>query len=189
MKISLVASDRLPGLFPTHLHSEVFWECLGRAVATFGFLEETLTKAFFAFTATRKYDQSEIEEAYENWLPKLQKVLSDPLGALIASYDTAVKNSSSSTIESLNKLVADLRAVSELRNVLCHGSWRAPDSNGKSVPFFIDKKQRKFEIGVDIAFLKQTQTHVMQLACAIINTVTQTGYQFPGSTGPGEKIW
>ncbi|MCI0466534.1 MAG: hypothetical protein L0Y57_05950, partial [Beijerinckiaceae bacterium] len=39
--------DKLPAQFPTHLHPPAFWEALGRVVATFGFLEETLGKAIF----------------------------------------------------------------------------------------------------------------------------------------------
>jgi hypothetical protein len=27
------------------------------------------------------------------------------------------------------------------------------------------------------------------LACAVMNTVTQMGYQFPGSSGPGKPIF
>jgi hypothetical protein len=32
-----------PPDFPTNLHPPEFWEALGRAVATFGFLEEALS--------------------------------------------------------------------------------------------------------------------------------------------------
>jgi hypothetical protein len=35
-----IDQNGVPPQFPTHLHSSVFWEHLGRAVATFGFLEE-----------------------------------------------------------------------------------------------------------------------------------------------------
>lgn len=34
-----VAEEDLPKDFPTHRHEPVFWEVLGRTVATFGFLE------------------------------------------------------------------------------------------------------------------------------------------------------
>jgi hypothetical protein len=55
--------ERLPVNFPTQRHDAAFREALGRAVATFGFLEEVLGKAIFAFTATREIppDQVEIE--------------------------------------------------------------------------------------------------------------------------------
>jgi len=38
----LVDLNNLPSLFPTHRHSPMFWETLGRTIATFGFLEEVL---------------------------------------------------------------------------------------------------------------------------------------------------
>jgi hypothetical protein len=38
--------DLLPPGFPTQAHSPAFWEALGRAVATFGFLGEMLGKAY-----------------------------------------------------------------------------------------------------------------------------------------------
>jgi hypothetical protein len=47
----IVDIENLPASFPTHRHSAAFWENLGRTVATFGFLEEVLGKAIFAFIA------------------------------------------------------------------------------------------------------------------------------------------
>ncbi len=76
----VVDSGNLPPLFPTHRHAPRFWEQLGRAVATYGHLEEVLGKAIFALTATRRYDESEIEDAFKKWLPTLERALSDPLG-------------------------------------------------------------------------------------------------------------
>ena len=49
----VVDLDRLPRDFPTHRHDAACWEGLGRAVATFGFLEEILGKAIFALTGKR----------------------------------------------------------------------------------------------------------------------------------------
>src|SRR5450756_1659984 len=87
---TIVDMDRLPQQFPTHRHERAFWESLGRAVATFGFLEEVLAKAIFAFTATRPYDEAEIEQAYAKWALTLEHVLIDPLGNLIDTYGKAV---------------------------------------------------------------------------------------------------
>lgn len=50
---------KVPVNFPTHLHSVEFWGALGRVVATFGFLEQTLGKAIFSFTATREIPDDE----------------------------------------------------------------------------------------------------------------------------------
>ena len=179
----------LPKMFPTHKHEPMFWESLGRAVATFGFLEETLGKAIFAFTATKPYSEEEIQKAYENWLPKLQNALSDQLWNLIESYEKSVSEHPDSTIENLDKLLDQLKRAAKIRNVICHGSWRSPNAEGASVPFFVNRQQERFETAIDISFLLQLQKHVSELICAVIDTVTHMGWQFPGSQGPGAAIW
>ena len=74
----VVDIKNLPPLFPTHRHSAMFWENLGRTIATFGFLEEVLSKAIFAFSATTRYPESEVAAAFEKWLPTLERALIDP---------------------------------------------------------------------------------------------------------------
>lgn len=180
---------RLPSRFPTHLHAPAFWEALGRAVGTFGFLEETLGRAIFSFTATRQYTEHEIQAAYEKWLPTLQRALSDPLGQLIDTYGRAVREHQDATIENLSELLADLRAAAVVRNVISHGSWRAPDESGQSLPLFINRQGERFDTPIDTAFLDKVQRHAGELACAVVNTVTHMGWQFPGSLGPGQPIW
>jgi hypothetical protein len=49
----------------------MFWETLGRTIATFGFLEEVLGKAIFAFTATTRHQESEIDAAFEGAVAEL----------------------------------------------------------------------------------------------------------------------
>jgi hypothetical protein len=183
-------SPGLPPHYPTQGHAPAFWEALGRTVATYGFLEEALGKAIFAFTGTREIPEEQAQAVYEKWLPKLEKALSDALGALIDSYGKAVRSNSSATITNLDELLTDLREAAAIRNVLCHGSWnQLPDEQGRSIPFYINRKQEKWEGPVDIAFLEQAQRHVLELTCDIINSVTHMGWQFPGSTGPGKVLW
>jgi hypothetical protein len=174
--------------FPTHRHSGEFWEALGRAVATYGFLEEVLGKAIFSFTATREISDEQLQAEFERWLPTLQHALSKPLGSLIDSYAEAARANKRAKIVGLDCLFDDLRKAAVLRNVLCHGSWRVPDDHGRTVPLFVDSKNRIFDTAIDIAYLRQVQRHVAELICAVINTVTQMGWQFPGSGGPGIPI-
>ena len=171
----------VPLKFPTHRHQKEFWENLGRVVATFGFLEEVLGKAIFSFTATRPLEPSELDDAYQKWLTTLKKALTDPLGKLIGNYQKAVNEHPHASVQDFDTLINDLREASKIRNVLCHGSWRSPDSQGASRLFYIDKSLNEFCTPVDCAFLVQVQTHVAQLSCAIINSVTQMGWDFPGS--------
>jgi len=185
----IINTAHLPKQFPTHAHEGAFWERLGRVIATFGFLEEMLAKAIFAFTATRPYEESEIEEAFEQWLPKLECALTDPLGGLIDSFGKAVRDHPDEAITNLPDLLNDLRKASAMRNILCHRSWRLPDSGGASVPLFVNRQKEVVETAMDCAYLDQVQRHAAALACSVINTVTNIGWQFPGSTGPGKPIW
>jgi len=178
----------LPVWFPTHRHEAAFWESLGRTVATFGFLEEILGKAIFALTATRRYEETEIEKAFSEWLPKLERALIDPLGNLIEAYGKAMREHQNASTDDLDDLLAKLRAAAEVRNVLCHGSWGLPSSDGASIPLFVDRYKRVFEIPIDRGFLNQVQAHAAELSCAIISTVTRMGWRFPGAGGPGQAI-
>jgi hypothetical protein len=185
----IVDIKNLPASFPTHRHSAAFWEILGRTVATFGFLEEVLGKAIFAFTATTRYPESEAEAAFEKWLPTLERALFDPLAGLIDTYGKAVRGNSEATITNLDDLLGELRKASVIRNVLCHGSWRTPDVNGKSLPLFVNRQKMVWDAPIDIAFLQQTQRAVAELVCEVVNTVTHMGWRFPGSRGPGKTIF
>jgi hypothetical protein len=180
--------DRLPPAYPTHRHEAAFWEALGRAVATFGFLEEVLGKAIFAFTATREIPPDQIEEEYNKWLPALERALVDPLGGLIDSYSSAARKHQH-VPPFVDDLVQKLREAAVWRNAICHGSWQTPNDEGRSLPFYVDKKRGVFETPINIADLEQLQRHVTELACMVVNSVTQMGYRFPGSTGPGKPIF
>nr|WP_290221343.1 hypothetical protein [Trichocoleus desertorum] len=92
-------------------------------------------------------------------------------------------------IENLDELLGDLRNASQMRNVLCHGSWRLPDTKGASIPFFVNRQKQIVDTAIDQQSIDQVQQHTVNLICAVINTVTQMGWQFPGSVGPGEPIW
>lgn len=185
----IVDFNSLPDGYPTHSHHPQFWEALGRTVATFGFLEEMLCKAIFALTGTRSYSEDAIAEAYAEWILKLERSLSDPLGNLIDTYGKAIREHPDATVSNGDELTADLRAASKLRNVICHGSWKTPDIKGASKPFYINKQGERFDTTVDSAWLMTVQKHVLELICAVVNSVTHMGYQFPGSDSPGVPVW
>ena len=185
----IVKSNELPELYPTNFHSSKFWEALGRTVATFGFLEEVLGKAIFAFTGTKEYKENEVDAAYKLWLPTLKRALSDPLGGLIDTYAKAVREHPKATVTNLNELVNDLRQASVIRNVLCHGSWRPPNNEGKSIPLYVNRKGEIFDTAFDVSSLELLQKSVTELVCAVVNTVTHMGWQFPGSNGPGSVVF
>ncbi len=179
----------LPALYPTHAHAPEFWEALGRAVATFGFLEEVLLKAIFAITATTPYEEDKIGAAYEAWVPTLTRSLSDPLGNLIDTYGKAARNHTNANINGFDDLLEDLRKSCKIRNAICHGSGGTQDSAGLSVPFYANRQGEIFDTPIGIAFLTRLRAATTDLACAVIDTVTHMGWQFPSSNGPGRVVW
>lgn len=186
---AIIDQKSLPPRYPTHRHALQFWEHLGRTIATYGFLEDVLGRAIFAFTATRQYSAEEIEAAYSAWLPKLEKALTGQLWNLAEAYGREAKGNPVLTTENIQELVDDIKKAAIIRNVLCHGSWPAPDENGASVPRFFNRQMEVFDSAIDVAYLQQVQAHVAQLTCGVIDTITHMGWQFPGSAGPGKLVW
>jgi hypothetical protein len=150
---------------------------------------EPTGEGLYVFTGTKPYPEDEVAEAYEKWLPTLKRAVSNALGNLIDIYVKSVKQHPSATIQNLPELEADLRKAARVRNALCHGSWRVPDANAASRLFYVERRGHKFESEIDVNWLLQTQAHVAELACEVINTVTHMGWQFPGFTGPGKPVF
>jgi len=186
----VTAPQNLPSEFPTQAHSSEFWEALGRTVATLGFLENVLGRAIFAITGTTELpeDPAKAEAALKDWPRTLERALSDPLGGLIDSFGKAVRENAKTTITNLDLLLDQLKQAAGLRNVLCHGFWQMPDTAGRSVPFFVNRRIEVFETPVDVDFLNQVRSATVEMACGVINIVTHMGYQFPGSGGPGKPV-
>lgn len=184
-----IARDQLPTHWPTHLHPPEFWEQLGRTIAAFGFLEETLGKAIFAITATAEYGKEEVQKVLSKWPDQLERALTDTLFPLAEVYGKVVRAHQGASFPSGGALIDDIKEASELRNALCHGSWRAPDAEGKSELYYFSRRDGKFDQILDAASLRQLETRVVDMACTVIDSVTIMGWQFPGGAGPGKEIW
>lgn len=181
--------EALDDHWPTHKHRAAHWEALGRAVATFGFLESTLGRAIFALTATVEYEEREIQAKLTDWEKTLKKAISDPLGPLIESFEKAVALHQNIDDDRKRALLCELKKAKTLRNALCHGSWEhVPDEFGRAKLRFINNKHEVLVDTIDVAYLEQVQRGIAILISEVINTVTLLGYQFPGTNGPGKII-
>ncbi len=181
---SKIDRDNLPQNFPTHDHGPAFWEALGRVVASFGFLEETLGRAVYALTATREYRPDQVEAAYEKWLGELQCALKEPLGPMIKSYGKALRAHQGATeADQIDHLINELEKASQWRNILCHASWSRPDGTGKSRPRFVNRRLEIFDGTLGINDLGKIQQEVAQLVCDVIDSVSRKGIRFPGAKG------
>ncbi|WP_417713088.1 hypothetical protein [Pseudophaeobacter arcticus] len=115
--------------------------------------------------------------------------MTDPLINLAESFGKATRDNPATTIGNVSELVEDIKTAAVYRNVLCHSSWRPPDAKGASIPLFVSRKKEVFKTPIDVAFLRQIQTHVAELSCSVVDTVTHMGWQFPGGAGPGKRMW
>lgn len=186
---TIIDRESLPADYPTHAHSAQFWEELGRTVAAFGFLEEMLGKAIFALTGMKEFDPESDPDAFEEWIKRLEKALTDQLGGLIHAYEEALSENDHTKELDYSDLIKTLRDAKDIRNVLCHGSWGKPDDQGMSLPKFVNRKLAVFETPINAEFLQETRKAVVDLICDVLDSVTSLGFQFPGSDGPGQVLW
>jgi hypothetical protein len=185
----------LPNDYPTNLHQPKFWAELGRTIATFGFLEETLGRAIFAISLTTEYDEKDIDKALEKWKSTLPLNLTDTLHPLAERFEASVKAHQEANKARAALIAAEVKRLAEIRNALCHGSWRKPDIQGKSLLHYIAKKAvtdtgvKPYEPKISVKWLQRRRAEALELICDVIDTVTELGWQFPGSTGTGDVIW
>ncbi|WP_073957334.1 hypothetical protein [Thalassospira sp. TSL5-1] len=164
-----------PSQFPTHRHPPEFWEQFGRAIATFGFLEEMLGRAIIAITGSKQVPETDAQEALDVWQKIVEKALHRPLGVLIDMYHKALKDHPKAHVLNVDELIEDLKKVAQYRNPLCHGSWRIPDGNGFSELFYIDRELRIFDTPLDQGILEKLQVEASTIACRVYNSITQLG--------------
>jgi hypothetical protein len=185
----------LPNDYPTHLHKPKFWAELGRTIATFGFLEETLGRAIFAISLTTEYDEKDIDKALTKWRLTLPLNLTDTLPPLAERFEAGVKAHQTANSTGAAQIAAEVKRLAEIRNALCHGSWRKPDAMDRSQLHYIAKKAvtdagvKPFEPKISTKWLRQWRAETLALICDVIDTVTELGWQFPGSAGPGDEVW
>ncbi|MBZ8141310.1 hypothetical protein CLD22_15575 [Rubrivivax gelatinosus] len=183
-----VAREKFPLHWPTHRHPPEFWEQLGRTIAAFSFLEETLKKAILAVAATADYGEGEMRELAK-WPDQHRRALTDTLCPLADVYSKVILAHQAADFKDVGVLVDDIKKVADLRNVLCHGSWRAPGADTKSTLQYFTTGGGKFDEAIDIAWLRELQGRVVNMTCRVIDSVTVLGCEFPEGAGPGEEIW
>lgn len=185
----IVDQEALPAGWPTHRQSDAFWIALGRAVASFGFLEWTIKGAVLALTGDRlaPNDDVEIQEALSAWGKQLMRASTATLVPLTKAFEAAAAGHGRANIVYVAELVRDINAVADLRNAICHASWN-PLTDESARPMYIAavaggvREPSVLETTIDVAWLNQLQRQVAELACSTINVVTTLGLPFPGSS-------
>lgn len=168
--------------WPTNYHEPEFWEALGRAIATISLLEETLKKSIYVITGARKVSNEDREnEEFKAWLKGLETTISNPLSSLIKRYEEAVRKNEKFLTTDFESLLKELQGLKEWRNILCHGSWRPPNDDGKSCPIFVKKNGDIFRGEIDLDLLRNIRVESAKMICILMNNITSNGFQFPGA--------
>ncbi|WP_444454006.1 hypothetical protein ACTTAI_02475 [Rhodobacter capsulatus] len=180
--------DQMPEAWPTNRLSSEFWAELGRTVATFGFLEECLSKAYFALSARTPCLPENAEQAVADWQKTLEQAVSEPLGKRIQLFEKACRSHPDVDPEKHERLFVELGRGKELRDVICHASWSNCTSSCSAYPLFVSRKMNVLQQEINIGFLQTTRRATAEQILGVINVVTMLGYRFPGTNGPGEDI-
>ena len=152
----VINRTKLPADYPTQTHPSEFWEALGRAVATFGFLEDVLGRAIFAVTGSKEIAEADIDAELKKWTDTLRKALEGTLGKLIVAYETALGDKTPREVGKRRAMFDALREANVIRNALCHGCWQKLGEDGKCEVRYFDQKRGRLMTRVDTEFVKET---------------------------------
>ena len=180
-----------PDNWPTHEAEPAFWEELGRAVATFSFLEDIIPRFLLAFEGS-KDGREYTEEDVASWVYSLKRSLSDPLGPLIPKIQQAFEGDGRVPAEAGVEIVGRLKEIKRCRNALCHGAWTDFDeSGGVQLRHFVRNEEgetvlRSEQLSKeDIAAVRyETASLIRRLA----EVAVSIGVQLPGSGLPGVGV-
>ncbi|WP_154446348.1 hypothetical protein [Halovulum marinum] len=78
-------------------------------------------------------------------------------------FSALVRSAKATTLseeKSGHERIAAIKQAQEIRNVFCHGSWRTPDCDGRTMPLFGIKRNEIFDPPIVVGSLQQVQSHV-----------------------------
>ena len=190
MSAGIIDLSELSTQFPTDEYDAGFWCALGRCIATFGMLEQTLRISILTLTATVPYTDDQVKDAYQKWYPMVEANKSQTLSPLIEKYRKEISNHPKARVQNLEFLLEDLETLAAYRNPLAHAAWPRLDGALAAVPHYIDRSGSVFSEVIDQKRLEDIQFRTGRMIAAIINTVTHMGYAFPGIPNcPGVDIF
>lgn len=181
----VVDRGRLPSDWPAHKGSREFWEELGRTVASFGFLEDTLARVCFAMTGSQECKEDEItEEFVQNWIQSLEKPLYDNLNGLIKRIRKAFADDERVPQDVGVDIVERSKALNVWRNALCHGAWTHFDVNGSArLRFF--RRTREGAEALDNSLsqedIARIRSEAVEVTISLMEVTRSIGVPFPGS--------
>ena len=184
----------------TQRGGEKFWEELGRAVATLGMLEDTLTRALGVVRLANALGvvwlpdavaDPELKEDLKNWGERVKNDFSTSLGKNVEKLEGALREQEGDVPEAYKPLIEEARAIAEERNLLCHGAWiRFEEPNVGTVRYF----ERGSELSGEhqqqrsLQCIQATRERSVAITIMMVREIERTyGIAFPGKSIPVQQ--
>lgn len=121
--------------WPVNQGPAVFWQELGKTVATFGQLEHTLALTCYTLLATGER-AAEVrdagDEAFAQWYERIERSQTDSMHRLTGELKNVLTEAGVVPHAVREDLVARLNELRPWRNALCHGAWFSVDKDGSA---------------------------------------------------------
>ena len=184
----VIDRDRLPENWPTHRGSPELWEELGRAIASFSHLEDTLARAYFGLTGTKTFETvDQAEAAFPQWAKELTQSLTDSLYALTSKLGKAFDDDDRVPRAVASDIIARLNELRVWRNALCHGAWQDFSADGSSQLRYYGKTAHgveQLDVGPTLEKVSTIRLETIELTLDIMDLLSIAGVQFPGTAPP-----
>ena len=171
--------------WPTHHGSAAFWEELGRTVATFGMLEDTLGMALCVVTGQEPAAEGEaLQRQLNEWAERVLRNLKRALCPLANQMEAAWATREGGLTENQAAIIAEDKALAKERNRLCHGAWIAFGRGDEGTVRYFPRKDetRGGHLKTrSLQALAETRERVAGVTKAVIaDTEALTNRPFPG---------
>ena len=173
--------------WPTHKGTSDFWEELGRAVATFAWLEFAMRRTFIALTWSQRC-ASETEALAI--LPDAEKQsvasVTDTFHWLTKKIEGVFDVDSRVSLEGGQWIVNSLREIGNYRNALCHGAWIRFGEDGSGQLLYVRKTGKReyepYRQSFSSAQIRDIRNHSTEVARRLLDIEMSTGFEFTSRT-------
>ena len=184
---SIIHRDKLPPLFrdPSAL-AAVLGTAWPPPSQPMGFLKKSW-EGNFRIHGDSQLQRPGNRRGLPSRLPQLERALTDQLWNAERMVLKAARDNPATTTKNVDELSEDIRSDHHPQRAL---SWLMANTEcQRRIRAAIRQSAATvFDTAIDIAYLKQAQAHVPELACNVIDTVTHMRWQFPGGAEPGKPI-